>query len=133
MALDIDGTLDVRDKEDTIANAILRAQYIGVHIAIVSARMVPVLWGVHPTVRHALDRARIREFMYNPWSPISTNQQVADKKASQLLRLKAQYEKVVFFDDKLSNVLAARRHGIPAFKVTDDRPISAQMVDSIFF
>ena len=132
-ALDIDGTLDSHEYPKTIAKSILRAHEIGVHIVILSARCIPVLWGIHPEVRKALDRVGVQEFFYNPWSPLSTDDQVAEEKVRKLLYLKRRYEKVVLFDDKMSNILAARRNGIPALKISNINPITPRMIDTVFF
>lgn len=131
-AFDIDGTLDVQKRAHTVASAIRRANAIGVHISIVSARALPLLWGLHSEVRKALDEAGVHKFFYNPWSPISTHKQVASKKVEQLLELKALYEKVVLFDDNMHNILAARKNGIPALRVSKDDPLSPEMINDVF-
>ena len=42
---DIDGTLDNNEYKRSIVSAIRRCRQFGVNISIVSARMIPVLWG----------------------------------------------------------------------------------------
>lgn len=131
-AFDIDGTLDNNEYKRSIVSAIRRCRQLGVNISIVSARMIPVLWGVDPDIREELEAAGIHEFMYNPWSPIYTAAQVARRKIAQLSDLQRRYENVVLFDDSVDNTSAALRAGIKAVRVGKDNPLSVKMIDRAF-
>lgn len=128
-AFDVDGTLT---EGPDVAGALSRAVEL-CDIAVVSARPLPVLWGVDARAADIANEHMVAYYFGASCLSFS-REQLAARKACQLSRLRRAggYRRVFFFDDVRENVEAAREvPGVTAVHVTPERRLSPGLIDSV--